>query len=126
MTRVLIVEDNEMNRDMLSRRLKRRGFEVEMANHLARDLGVELDFVPVTLENMGALLGGDTIDIVMSSIAATPARMSRLGLSNAYMDVTLALVVRQEDTKKFSDASQLHRLPPMKVAVPTTDEAISA
>lgn len=31
MTRVLLVEDNEMNRDMLSRRLTRRGFEVIFA-----------------------------------------------------------------------------------------------
>ena len=29
--RVLLVEDNEMNRDMLSRRLSRKGFEVLMA-----------------------------------------------------------------------------------------------
>jgi two-component system, cell cycle response regulator DivK len=29
--RILLVEDNEMNRDMLSRRLRRRGFEVELA-----------------------------------------------------------------------------------------------
>ena len=31
MTKVLLVEDNEMNRDMLSRRLTRRGFEVVFA-----------------------------------------------------------------------------------------------
>jgi CheY-like chemotaxis protein len=31
MTKVLLVEDNEMNRDMLSRRLARRGFEVIFA-----------------------------------------------------------------------------------------------
>jgi hypothetical protein len=31
MTRVLLVEDNELNRDMLSRRLQRRGFEVMIA-----------------------------------------------------------------------------------------------
>ena len=31
MARVLLVEDNEMNRDMLSRRLTRRGFEVIFA-----------------------------------------------------------------------------------------------
>ena len=28
MTKILLVEDNELNRDMLSRRLQRRGFEV--------------------------------------------------------------------------------------------------
>ena len=48
MSKILLVEDNEMNRDMLSRRLKRRGYEVsiavngaegvEMANSLAPDL----------------------------------------------------------------------------------------
>ncbi|SRR6266568_7212787 len=31
MTKVLLVEDNEMNRDMLSRRLARKGYEVVMA-----------------------------------------------------------------------------------------------
>jgi two-component system cell cycle response regulator DivK len=29
--KILLVEDNEMNRDMLSRRLQRRGYNVEMA-----------------------------------------------------------------------------------------------
>ena len=31
MAKLLLVEDNEMNRDMLSRRLQRRGYEVIMA-----------------------------------------------------------------------------------------------
>lgn len=31
MVRVLLVEDNEMNRDMLSRRLSRKGYEVSVA-----------------------------------------------------------------------------------------------
>jgi CheY-like chemotaxis protein len=31
MTMILIVEDNEMNRDMLSRRLERKGYEVLLA-----------------------------------------------------------------------------------------------
>ncbi len=31
-TRILLVEDNEMNRDMLSRRLGRRGYHVILAN----------------------------------------------------------------------------------------------
>ena len=31
MAKILLVEDNEMNRDMLSRRLVRRGYEVAIA-----------------------------------------------------------------------------------------------
>ena len=40
MARILIVEDNEMNRDMLSRRLMRKGFEIEVA--LDGQQGVEM------------------------------------------------------------------------------------
>ena len=31
MTRILLVEDNELNRDMLSRRLQKRGYDIVMA-----------------------------------------------------------------------------------------------
>ena len=40
MSRILVVEDNEMNRDMLSRRLERKGFEVVIAED--GQAGVEL------------------------------------------------------------------------------------
>ena len=40
MPKILLVEDNEMNRDMLSRRLARKGFEVVMALDGAQ--GVEM------------------------------------------------------------------------------------
>lgn len=40
MPRILLVEDNEMNRDMLSRRLERKGFEVVCA--LDGQQGIEM------------------------------------------------------------------------------------
>jgi CheY-like chemotaxis protein len=40
MPKLLLVEDNEMNRDMLSRRLERRGFEVIIATD--GESGIEL------------------------------------------------------------------------------------
>ena len=33
MSRLLLVEDNEMNRDMLSRRLERKGYTIEIAGN---------------------------------------------------------------------------------------------
>jgi len=48
MTTILLVEDNEMNRDMLSRRLQRRGYEVvtaedgQQAVDLSREGGIDL------------------------------------------------------------------------------------
>ena len=40
MAKILLVEDNEMNRDMLSRRLIRKGYEVVMAEN--GELGVAM------------------------------------------------------------------------------------
>lgn len=46
MTRVLLVEDNELNRDMLSRRLMRRGFEVLIALDGAEGMRMALQDQP--------------------------------------------------------------------------------
>ncbi len=40
MSKILLVEDNEMNRDMLSRRLTKRGYEI--VNAASGDKGIEL------------------------------------------------------------------------------------
>ena len=42
MPRILLVEDNEMNRDMLARRLERKGYEVAMARDGREGLGMAL------------------------------------------------------------------------------------
>jgi CheY-like chemotaxis protein len=55
MARLLLVEDNEMNRDMLSRRLMRKGHEVEIAVdgqegiEMARALGPDLILMDMSL-----------------------------------------------------------------------------
>jgi len=46
MTTILIVEDNEMNRDMLSRRLERRGYDVLLAVDGATGVAVARDRKP--------------------------------------------------------------------------------
>jgi CheY-like chemotaxis protein len=41
MAKVLLVEDNEMNRDMLSRRLERRGYQIAHAMSGDREKALE-------------------------------------------------------------------------------------
>lgn len=58
MTKILIVEDNELNRDMLARRLTRRGYEVSCAVdgpegiEMARSLMPDLILMDVALGEM--------------------------------------------------------------------------
>jgi CheY-like chemotaxis protein len=54
MKKILIVEDNEMNRDMLSRRLTRKGYEVEIAEDGALGLAAMRSYGPdLVLMDMG-------------------------------------------------------------------------
>lgn len=49
MTKILLVEDNEMNRDMLSRRLVRKGFEVVIAVDGAQGVSLALSEQPALI-----------------------------------------------------------------------------
>jgi CheY-like chemotaxis protein len=46
MLRILLVEDNEMNRDMLSRRLQRRGYSILMAHDGEQGLAMACSEMP--------------------------------------------------------------------------------
>jgi CheY-like chemotaxis protein len=46
MPRILLVEDNEMNRDMLSRRLERTGYSVSMAHDGEQGLSMAFSEIP--------------------------------------------------------------------------------
>ena len=58
MTKILLVEDDEMNRDMLSRRLLKRGYEVVMATdgeqgvQIARSEGPDIIIMDMSLPVM--------------------------------------------------------------------------
>jgi two-component system cell cycle response regulator DivK len=58
MPKILLVEDNEMNRDMLSRRLQRKGYDIinaesgERGLSLAREEAPDLILMDITLPEM--------------------------------------------------------------------------
>ncbi|WAH36943.1 response regulator [Alicyclobacillus dauci] len=75
MAKILLVEDNEMNRDMLSRRLSRKGFEVEVAVDgqegvdMAKRILPDLILMDVSLPTMDGL----TATRIIKSDTATSA-----------------------------------------------------
>jgi CheY-like chemotaxis protein len=49
MSKILLVEDNELNRDMLSRRLQKRGYEVVMAEDGERGVALAQSVAPALI-----------------------------------------------------------------------------
>ncbi len=94
--KVLLVEDNEMNRDMLSRRLARNGFEVVMAvdGQQAVDMA--------TSENPAIILMDMSLP-VMDGWEAT-RRVKADPATKAIPVIALTAHAMSEDEKKARDA----------------------
>jgi CheY-like chemotaxis protein len=70
--KLLLVEDNELNRDMLSRRLQRRGFQVSTATDGATAVKVTGDIMPdIILMDMGlpGMNGWDATRMIKANVA---------------------------------------------------------
>lgn len=95
------------------------GFDVDMANVLARDLGLKLEFAPVRFDpnEMARQLEQGQVDIVMTGLAVTPERASAVRFTRPYGQATLAFIVRDHDRKRFSSRSALQRLKRPRIGV---------
>ncbi len=72
------------------------GFEVEIADALARQLGVRAEFVQNDWSTLIPSLERGNFDIAMNGIEVTPARQERLTFSKPYFRFREVLVVRRD------------------------------
>ena len=86
-------------------------------HHLARDLGVGLEFVKLETADLAPLLASGAIDL-STGIAVTPEWMEQLTLSKPYLDQTLAFVVEDYRREDFGSRAALKRQTSLRLAVP--------
>ena len=91
--KILIVEDNEMNRDMLSRRLTRKGYEVT----IAEDGAIGLD-----------RMRSDRPDLVLMDMGL-PVKDGWTATSEAKADPELASIPHLEGLSPFDLSNQTQR-----------------
>ncbi len=60
------------------------GYDVDVAKLIAKDLGVELELVPVTSKQRIPFLETDRVDLVISSMGANPERAKSIWFTAAY------------------------------------------
>ncbi len=64
--------------------LKPRGYDIDMAGLLAKEMGVKLELVPVTSTNRIPYLTTGKVDLVISSLGKNPDREKVIDFSSAY------------------------------------------
>lgn len=86
-----------------------KGFEIDAANKLAADMGVEVEFVTTDWRNMVAGVLAGNYDIVMSGTSIDMNRAKVVGYTNPYIHVgTVPMTLRRnaERFQTWEDANQ--------------------
>ena len=91
------------------------GFDADMAHALAKDLGVTIEFVRFDRNTLIEQLEDDHFDVVMSGLVGTLERAEAMAHTEAYLDVTLGLVVRDYRAAQFRTVEQLRRIGGLKI-----------
>jgi len=94
------------------------GFDVEMAHRLAREMNVDLEFIPIDFNNLSQSLNSGYCDIVMCGTAVTTERAEKMTFSASYLNETLALVVRDHHRHKFVNLKEIKEMDSFQIGVP--------
>jgi proton glutamate symport protein len=96
------------------------GLDIDLVHRLARDLHVkQIEFVPFASPTLEAQLADNQFAMAISGLAATVARAETSLISTPYMNVTMAIVVRDHDKREFADIAALRARDDVKIGVET-------
>jgi Na+/H+-dicarboxylate symporter/ABC-type amino acid transport substrate-binding protein len=93
------------------------GFDVELLNKLASEMGVGLEFVPLTWETLFDQVNSNSVDIV-GTVPLTTEILMNMDISDPYLDGALSVVVRDHRRNEFSQRDKLELNRELTVAYP--------
>ena len=96
------------------------GFDVEMAHTLARDLRVQLEFVPVERAQRAEQLHASSCDILVPGVAVSPEWTQAMALSAPYLRQTVAFIVKDHRREDFSSRAAVRRLKAPRIGIPNS------
>lgn len=69
-----------------------QGYDVYFGNRIAKDLGVEVEYVPVEAASRVEYLVSDKVDIILANFTVTEERKEKVDFTLPYMKVALGVV----------------------------------
>ncbi len=84
------------------------GFEIQVAKQLAKDMGVNPEFVLVEWEELLPSLEQEKIDIIIAGMAITPERALRINFTNPYANSGISLAACIAQTKHMNALEELN------------------
>ena len=85
------------------------GFDAALAEDLARDLGVKLEYVPTSWPTLMQDTLDRKFDLALCGITITPARKRQALMSDGYLENGKTVLCRAEDAKKYVSLAAIDR-----------------
>ena len=99
------------------------GYEVDVANKLAYDMGVKAEFTTFKQEEVMQALARGEIDIIAAGLAITPLRALKINFSQPYANSGITLAT---NTKKTTNVKSLKELNQKQVQIAVVSKAIAS
>ncbi len=83
------------------------GFDISIAEEIAKDMGVELQIVDADFNGLLASLNTNKVDIVIAGMNPTDDRRESVDFSKIYYEAKQGVMVRAEDKDKYKTVADL-------------------
>ncbi len=74
-----------------------QGYDIELANQIGKDLGVEVNFVSTEAANRVEYLKTGKVDMILANFTVTPERAEEVDFALPYMNVGLGVISHDDD-----------------------------
>lgn len=82
------------------------GYDIDLANFIGRELGLEVEFKNVVFDNIFTSLEEKQIDMIISAVTITPERQQKYDFSNQYLNAG-QVVLTQKDNNSIKSTADL-------------------
>lgn len=89
------------------------GVDADLANAVAKEIGVDVEFKEMTFDGLVGALKADKVDMVISGMSPSPERKKNADFSDVYYTGKNVLIVREGEEDKITSEDQVKS---MKVA----------
>ncbi len=94
------------------------GFDIDMAQLLARELKVKLEFLPIDRKTLTGHMESGVVDVAMSGFVMTTPRLEKIVFSEPYLKTAIAFIVRDYRRSEFATAEELQKATDLKIGIP--------
>jgi Na+/H+-dicarboxylate symporter len=109
---------NRLPYSFFNRRDELVGFDIDLVHLLADEVDCSVEFIPCDYAILPDQLDAGLFDFAVSGLPVTTESLTRMRFSDAYLEVTLALIVPDHLRQEFATMDKIRKMERVRIGVP--------